>query len=231
MTKVLVIEDDVQIRKTLTDLLELEGFKAIAAENGVAGVLMAQTEQPDLIMCDVVMPELDGYGVLKQLRQNDVTAIIPFIFLTAKSEHVDVRQGMELGADDYLTKPFTSAELRRAIATRLEKHTAMMRQYHQECDRTKEYQKRVQENQLVIETQEELLKKLMADIRDPLSNINMAIRMLEQADSDIERDRYLSILKEECAREITLLNQMSQLQELMTQKNIKLLRQFQILKS
>lgn len=137
---------------------------------------------------------------------------------------------MELGADDYLTKPFTPAELRQAITTRLEKHAALTIQYQQERDRAKQYQQQAQEQQIIVETQEELLKKLTLELRNPLSNINMAVRMLEQATSLQERDRYLTVLKEECAREIALLNQMTQLQELITPGNIKLLRQFQLLR-
>lgn len=230
MAKVLVIEDDLKVQDNLIDILELEGFKTIAAENGLLGVLLAKAEQPDLIICDVMMPELDGYGVLKQLRENQVTATIPFIFLTAKADRPDLRQGMESGADDYLTKPFTPTELRQAIAARLAKHSVLMKQYQQEHARAKQYHQQTQEQQVMIDTQEELLRKLTLDLRNPLSNINMAVRMLERASSDQERDRYLTILKEECAREIALLNQITQLQELITPGNIKLLQQFQLLR-
>lgn len=230
MTKILAIEDDAKVRDNLIDILELEGFQAVAAENGLIGVMLARVEQPDLIICDVMMPELDGYGVLEQLRADQSTATIPFIFLTAKADRPDLRQGMERGADDYLTKPFTPAELRQAITTRLEKQTVMMRQYKQEHDRANHYHQKVQEQQAISETQEELLKKLTSELRNPVSNINMAVRMLEEASSQQEHDRYLAVLKEECAREIALLNQMTQLQDLITPGNIKLLRQFQILK-
>ncbi len=132
--KILVIEDDRSIRQNLLDLLALEEFKVIAAENGRIGVLLAQEEIPDLIICDVMMPELDGHGVLKILRQTPTTATIPFIFLTAKSDQTDFRQGMELGADDYLTKPFTRAELLAAITSRLEKKVVINQQYQKKLD-------------------------------------------------------------------------------------------------
>ncbi|MEG4234049.1 EAL domain-containing response regulator [Microcoleus sp. Pol11C3] len=119
MLKILVIEDDELIRETLLQLLESHSYRVIAAENGRAGVQMALSEIPDLILCDVQMPELDGYDVLRTLRQNSLAATIPFIFLTAQSEKTDFRRGMELGADDYLTKPFTKAELLGAIASRV----------------------------------------------------------------------------------------------------------------
>lgn len=124
MTKILVIEDQSSVRDNIIECLSAENFDTISAENGLDGILLARESMPDLILCDVMMPELDGYGVLTLLRQDPVTATIPFIFLTAKANKVDLRQGMELGADDYLTKPFTKNELLRAIATQLEKKAA-----------------------------------------------------------------------------------------------------------
>ncbi|MBW4645913.1 MAG: EAL domain-containing response regulator [Goleter apudmare HA4340-LM2] len=121
MTKILVIEDEESVRENLLDLLDAEDFDTIAAANGKIGVNLACSEFPDLILCDVMMPEIDGYGVLSTLRQDPTTATIPFIFLTAKSAKFDFRQGMDMGADDYLTKPFTRAELLSAIVNRLEK--------------------------------------------------------------------------------------------------------------
>lgn len=129
MNKILVIEDERAIRINLFKLLGAEGFQAIVAENGIKGVQLAQTEQPDLIICDIMMPELDGYGVLSALQQNPNTATIPFIFLTAKGDRSDWRQGMNLGADDYLTKPFTRAELLEAIASRLQKQVSLAQRH------------------------------------------------------------------------------------------------------
>jgi EAL domain-containing protein (putative c-di-GMP-specific phosphodiesterase class I)/ActR/RegA family two-component response regulator len=125
MTKILVIEDEELVRENLLDLLEAEDFDTIAAANGKIGLNLAFSEVPDLILCDMMMPEIDGYGVLTTLRQDPLTATIPFIFLTAKSAKADFRQGMDLGADDYLTKPFTRAELLSAIVNRLEKQAAL----------------------------------------------------------------------------------------------------------
>lgn len=129
MTKVLVIEDEAESRNIFLECLEAEGFDTISAENGLVGVEKAQEHLPDLIICDVVMPQLDGYGVLSSLRQNRGTALIPFIFLTAKSTTDEIRQGMKLGADDYLTKPTTAEELLGAIATRLEKQATIREWY------------------------------------------------------------------------------------------------------
>lgn len=134
MAKILVIEDETPVRENLLELLDAEDFNAIGAANGRLGVQLAQKEIPDLIICDVMMPELDGHDVLKTLRQDNLTATIPFIFLTAKSDKTDFRQGMELGADDYLTKPFTRADLLGAISTRLEKQVAIDRQSQKKLD-------------------------------------------------------------------------------------------------
>jgi DNA-binding NarL/FixJ family response regulator len=119
MKKILIIEDEPEMRRNLTTILRLEGFQPVAAENGRIGVEMARKEKPDLILCDVMMPELDGYGVIKALHNEAETMNIPFIFLTAKGERTDVRGGMNLGADDYLTKPVDKAELLRAVRARL----------------------------------------------------------------------------------------------------------------
>ncbi len=130
MTKILVIEDEEPVRENLVELLSAEGYQAIEAKDGVDGVRMTRQENPDLIICDILMPHLDGYGVWALLSREPETAIIPFIFLTAKTERSDLRKGMELGADDYITKPFTRDELLNAIHTRLEK-SATLRNYYQ----------------------------------------------------------------------------------------------------
>ncbi len=119
--KILIIEDNLDIREGTAEILELAGYEVFTAPNGKNGVEIAQSYLPDLIICDIMMPELDGYGVLYLLNKNPETASIPFIFLTAKAERVDLRKGMEMGADDYLTKPFDDIELLNAIESRLKK--------------------------------------------------------------------------------------------------------------
>ncbi len=121
MKKILVIEDEPEMRRNLVTVLRLENFHPLPAENGRIGVDLAKKEKPNLILCDVMMPELDGYGVIASLRADAETAAIPFIFLTAKSETRDVRAGMNLGADDYLIKPVAKPELLAAIHSRLER--------------------------------------------------------------------------------------------------------------
>ena len=129
MNTILIIEDEPQIRENIQEILDLEGFATITAEDGWQGLQMAEQHQPDIIICDLMMPRLDGYEVIKALRQKPVTAEIPFIFLTAKAEHRDLRQGMELGADDYLTKPFEAHELLQAISTQLKKRQIVTQRY------------------------------------------------------------------------------------------------------
>jgi serine/threonine protein kinase/ActR/RegA family two-component response regulator len=129
MTRVLIIEDEDAIRHNVVETLTYEGFTTLEAENGLVGVQLAFQHRPDLIICDVMMPELDGYDVLRKLQTEPTTAMIPFIFLTALADRQYVRYGMALGADDYLTKPFTPDELLDTIQTRLAKHSAAINAY------------------------------------------------------------------------------------------------------
>lgn len=119
--KILIIEDQAPMRRNVALMLQLEGYKTCVAENGRVGIEVARQETPDLILCDVMMPELDGYGVVQALREDPNFATTPFIFLTAKSDRADIRQGMNIGADDYLTKPVVREDLLAAIQTRLAK--------------------------------------------------------------------------------------------------------------
>ncbi len=121
MKKILIIEDNREVRENLAEILELDGYNTLEAENGKSGVNLALEHTPDLILCDVMMPELDGYGVLKILNRNQSLQHIPFMFLTAKSEKQDFRKGMGLGADDFITKPFDDVELLESIEIRLKK--------------------------------------------------------------------------------------------------------------
>ena len=121
MKKILLIEDDFTVRENTAELLELSKYEVITSNDGRQGCLKAKKELPDIIICDIMMPEVDGYSVLQELSGNNLTAHIPFIFLSAKTEHKDIRRGMDLGADDYLTKPFEEVDLLSAIESRLAK--------------------------------------------------------------------------------------------------------------
>lgn len=134
MKKILVIEDEAPLRESLIDLLAAENYHAIGAGSGASGIQLVQAEAPDLILCDIQMPGFDGYDVLTSLRQNPETAAIPFIFLTARGSRRDLRQGMDLGADDYLTKPCTATEVLQAVATRLEKQAFLANRTHKKME-------------------------------------------------------------------------------------------------
>ncbi len=133
--RVLIIEDNNDIRENVVEILELAGYEVYAAANGKAGVDLAIKNTPDIVLCDIMMPELDGYGVLYMLNKYPETAAIPFIFLTAKAERVDLRKGMEMGADDYITKPFDDMELLTAIESRLKKKEAQEAFYSKSLDK------------------------------------------------------------------------------------------------
>lgn len=136
--KILVIEDEYSIRRSIIKILEIDGFEVIEAEDGHQGLLYAKKQHPDLILCDILMPELDGYLVLTEIRQDSSTATVPFIFLTARSSRKDLRHGMELGADDYLIKPFTRDELLNAVKTQIEKREKLANQYEEKIQHLQE---------------------------------------------------------------------------------------------
>jgi DNA-binding NarL/FixJ family response regulator len=140
MKHILVIEDQPVMRRNIQTILEMEGFKVSIAENGRKGVDLASNTLPDLILCDVMMPELDGYGVLAALRGRDKTARIPFIFLTARGEKTDLRTGMNLGADDYLAKPVSSDELLTAIKARFTRQQAHDQHWQRELSEAGRFQ-------------------------------------------------------------------------------------------
>lgn len=129
MKTILLIEDNFEVRENIAEILELANYKVITAENGKVGVEKALQERPDLIICDIMMPVLDGYGVLHLINKNEQLKHVPFIFLTAKAERTDFRKGMEMGADDYITKPFTDIEILNSIERRLRKVEMLKKEY------------------------------------------------------------------------------------------------------
>ena len=144
--RIVLIEDNKAVRENLTEILELSHFEVMGADNGKTGVELITRELPDLIICDIMMPELDGYGVLNQLSKNPKTSAIPFIFLTAKAERADFRKGMEMGADDYITKPFDDIELLNAIETRLKKKEQLKTEFSLNSDGVNEFLKVAKKN-------------------------------------------------------------------------------------
>lgn len=151
LERILIIEDETDLRESIIDFLEIEGFKCLEAADGIEGIELARRELPDMIICDIKMPGLNGHDVLKELRRDSRTSTIPFIFLTALLDKSDVRKGMDLGADDYLTKPFLTEDLLSAIKTRLNK--------------TQEIKERFQE------LRQNITQKLPHELRTPLVSI------------------------------------------------------------
>ena len=129
MKTILLIEDNLEMRENTAEILELASYGVVTAKNGKEGIKLAINSHPDLIICDIMMPELDGYGVFHLLSKDNATSSIPFIFLTAKAEKTDFRKGMSMGADDYLTKPFDDLELLTAVEIRLKKNEILKTEY------------------------------------------------------------------------------------------------------
>ncbi|MEJ1222876.1 response regulator [Sediminicola sp. 1XM1-17] len=145
MKTILIIEDNLDVRENIADILKLERYKVVTAENGTIGIGKAKTVIPDLIICDIMMPGIDGYEVLKRINEDSSTAGIPFVFLTAKSERSDVRTGMNLGADDYLTKPFEEKDLFEAIECRLRKNDFLKKEIARNIEGVHTFIKEAQE--------------------------------------------------------------------------------------
>jgi two-component system, sensor histidine kinase and response regulator len=204
MSTILVIEDETAVRCNMLELLEAEGFRSIGAEGGGVGVNLAREIQPDLILCDVMMgADMDGYGVLETLRQLPETATIPFIFVTAKTTRADFRQGMQLGADDYLTKPFTRQELLDAIAIRVSRNHQILK-----------LQQQMQDLREMNVIKDDMLSTVSHDMRAPLMNMKMAIEMLQICGDSPKREHYLEILRDECLRESQMVDNLLDLKRL-----------------
>ncbi|MGI0481171.1 response regulator transcription factor [Geminocystis sp. CENA526] len=241
MTRILVIEDEKEIRENIIQILELNNHETIFADNGQSGLDLAVKNLPDLIVCDVMMPCMDGYEFLENLRKLEETVTIPCILVTAKVEKKDFRQGMGLGADDYLTKPFTPQELLEAIESRLQRHENITEQFKNKLKENeqniteikqeiKEKKKQSKANEDLIAMKDNIIDKLLTNLSDPINNINLAVKMLIEADSEEKQQLYLKILQDECAKEIALLNETKELQKLLTTETIGMLQKFNLLK-
>ena len=222
MTKILIVEDELFVRENIVDLLEAEDFDVFSTENGILGILWAQENLPDLIICDVMMPEINGYEVLEEIRELPEISLTPFIFLTAMSDKGDIRQGMELGADDYLTKPFTREELLNAISSRLLKHTKIIKQIddeHQKVETLEQQLKEIKELQLQQEITQEY--------RQALSKINTAIKLINKIQPGQKRDRTIALVKQTCSTDIATLKKRPGLEAKISSKNQTLATIFQ----
>lgn len=178
MTKILVIEDDEHIKLGITDILELYDYEVASASNGVEGIAVAREYDPHLILCDVMMPQLDGYGVLQAVRKIPNLSRVPFIFLTARATRENMREGMALGADDYLTKPFSGDELVSAIQIRLERYAETQKYDLQQMDFARQY----------------INLTLPHELRTPLSTMMGYIYVLEEGLDDMDKDMIRDML-------------------------------------
>lgn len=228
--RILVIEDEQPVRINIIDILDAEGFMAVGAQDGAAALELLQDMDFDLILCDIMMPKIDGMEVLKTLKARSPQRVIPLIFLTAKTTHEDIRAGMRLGAWDYITKPFKHHELLDSVRAQLEKlETYSVLPTTASAD-MENLRASIHKLEALNAAKDELLKKLIEELRNPLSSINMSITLLKQAKSQQERDRYLQIFQDEYNRELALLNQFSELQKLLTPETLQLMQQFQMFK-
>lgn len=230
MKTILVIEDEQTVRESILDLLEAEGFHGIGGESGNVGVQLAHDHHPDLILCDVTMPDLDGFSVLSQLRNSPNTAGIPFIFLTARGTKADQRHGMELGADDYLAKPCTATDLLGAVTGRLAKYAALAQRYRQvsEVAAPKAEIVSTLAVQAVADAAEDtgardgLLNHFYQELRNPLSNINIALHLLRL--ERIGQESAIVTIQREYAQELAVLQEVYKLQQHLMPESAELLR-------
>jgi two-component system sensor histidine kinase/response regulator len=191
MTKILVIDDEAILREELVEWLTLEGYEALGAEDGLVGIETALHTLPDLIVCDILMPRLDGYGVLLEVHAHPSTANIPFIFVTARVAHEDIRKGMDLGADDYIAKPFTRLELLQAIQSRLAKKAAQEREHQHELAQLQQTLTATREHSLL---KTKLVAMFSHDFANSLTSILMTNSLLRDYTTRMDENRRLAHL-------------------------------------
>lgn len=202
--RILLIDDEAGLREEVTEWLTLEDYEVECAANGLEGISLAFRTTPDLVICDISMPEMDGYGVLLELRANPATTTVPFIFVTARVSHEDIRQGMALGADDYITKPFTLTELLQAVESRLAKKADQEQQQQQVVEQWKQAFENEREQRLLIA---KLIAMFSHDFRNPLAIIASSVSMVRDYADRIDEDRRQKHLN----RALSSVNQLTQL--------------------
>ncbi len=191
MTKILLIEDEGPLRTEVAEWLTFEGYDVVQAEDGIKGVDLAFSYLPDLILCDIMMPRLDGYGVLLEINSNPATVATPFIFLTAKASHEDLRGGMTSGADDYITKPFTLQELLVAIQRQLDKRLAREQWHKREVQQLHDALAQEHEQRIV---KAKLVGMFSHDFRNPLSTILSSNSLLRDYADRLDEQKRLTHL-------------------------------------
>ncbi|MGL5034114.1 MAG: response regulator transcription factor, partial [Microcystaceae cyanobacterium] len=224
--------------ENLIEILEIAQYDVLSAPDGVVGLQLAKTHLPDLILCDVMMPNMDGFEMLAALREDPNTSVIPLIFLTAKSEYSDRREGMELGADDYLTKPFEIDELFVAIHSRLARQGNYLNQIKEVTTTSKKSQKIAKENEENYQKYKEFLAikdkfsaKVSSNLGRSINNINLAISILKRNNPSPHQEKFLDVLQDECNKQIQLLDEMVAMQHLLTPEAYHLLKRYEVLSS
>src|SRR5665648_103739 len=201
MTKILIIEDTDELREDISDALELEGFEVVNACNGDTGIQMANKHLPDLILCDIMMPGINGFDVLQLLKTNEGELLFPFIFITALSERENFRSGMELGADDYLIKPFTITELFKAIDTRLTKHRSNEKRIKLQIEKEQKY--RISELKLQIENQKSAIDDISTTNAEVVGQLNeKQAQLMHEALRSIETNTTLQGIAKQLSAEL-----------------------------
>jgi DNA-binding response OmpR family regulator/DNA-binding CsgD family transcriptional regulator len=204
MTKILIIEDTDQLRENIADILELEGFEVFHAADGYAGVKLAREHFPDLILCDIVMPGMSGYDVIQLLKSEERLLAVPFIYITALSERNDFRKGMDLGADDYLVKPFTINELLSAINIRLKKQNSVEKRTKEQIKKIEnELKARVEELSVQNENQKLVIEDISAINVQMMNQLNeKQAQLMNEALRSIEVNTTLQYLAKHLSEEI-----------------------------
>jgi len=232
---ILVIDNEDTIRENVIEFLTSHNMNLLRAQTGEQGLEKAGQEKPDLIICNINLSDMEGFQVLETLKNNTEISFIPVIFVTRKSSRKIYRKAMELGANDYLSFPFTNEELLQAIRTRLQMSTVPYAN-SDSINTTNSKQENIDTLQEKVNTlskkekmQEQILDKLYEDLRSNLSKIKIAIYMLKNEANADKRQRYIKILEEECNWEMELLDKVSELRNLLTPDNLKFLERYDFL--
>ncbi|MBO6517990.1 MAG: response regulator [Bacteroidia bacterium] len=210
--KVLIIDDEAGIRESIADILTVSGYSVLQAKSGKMGLEMASREMPDLVLCDIMMPEMDGFEFLTYLKANQTTRLIPLVFLTAKAERQAQRKGMNLGADDYLLKPFSVDEVLHVVKTRIRKKQEIVEGFESRIQAL-QYQNKIKEAKI-----EELLFAISNDIREPVSKILSIARLIastrcDNGEKSEDIKNLLSYLEQNCQNLDKVVNVIDRLSE------------------
>jgi two-component system, OmpR family, alkaline phosphatase synthesis response regulator PhoP len=236
MKKVVIIEDDIHIISAIREILDSSGFEVHAIENAEHAILPTKRILPDVILCQYSSSLPHEYCIISGLRESQETMNIPILLLIQQLDTGNIRGGFDLGADDYLIYPFEAKELLSIINARIKRYEQQILQINFERHKNHQLQRdldvshqKIQEIRHFNLIKANLIGRISTDLRDPISNINMAIRMLNQCDNSEEKTRYLTILESECAREIQILNEVDTLHSILTLDNMEVLNRFSLL--